>query len=103
MYTLRRAARVSGAALFYAPEEVADVVLSDGFEVIRCAQETTARAARRRGFVDFEEQVEQVEGPAAKPRRRRSASTSTSTPEPAPADVPTSEPAPAEPSSSDIV
>lgn len=48
--TMRRPARESERDTFYGPEEGVPVVVADGWAVLRCDFETTARAASRLGF-----------------------------------------------------
>lgn len=67
-FVLRRAAREGERETFHGPEEAALVVVEGSWAVLRCDRETTARAARRRGFVDVEEAPP---APAAAPSRRR--------------------------------
>lgn len=85
MFVLRRPAREDERGEFHGPEEAVSVEVVDGYAVIRCSQETTARAARRRGWSDVEEEVSspgdadldgstespEVEAPVAPPPSRR--------------------------------
>jgi len=62
MFLLRKPAREDERGEFHGPEEAVSVEVVDGYAVIRCSQETTARAARRRGWVDVEDVVASVPG-----------------------------------------
>jgi hypothetical protein len=73
LFTLRRLARDGERETFHGPEEAALVVVEAGWAVLRCERETTALAARRRGFVDVVEPLVEplVEPPATAPSRRK--------------------------------
>ena len=49
---LRRLAREGDRETFHGPEEAVDLQFEGGWVYLRCDRDTTARAARRRGFED---------------------------------------------------